>query len=329
MGEKVSTWFVQVSLAKKRALLVLLILVQASLLIGHLLYQRGYVEDNAARILRNTAIVQSQQFDTSLNAMRYQMRFIGNAFLLNHTVTPENAQSFLKGELKRAWLDGVVVFDEDGDFLSSRALFPFERALDASTLAQASFRQRPLFNDFRRDEVTESLFYWRSNGTDKNMVGFVMFRAVRDAHGRFLGGAVGFFNGHSMNDMFRKMEVQGFDLGHDGGDAVLKHIGNALPALVRGSDIVARFGGEEFVVAMPHTTLEAAAEIAERVRMSLASQNVDFNGQTIRFTASMGLVCMTPDELEIEHGMQSALARADQALYRAKREGRNRVCVSS
>jgi hypothetical protein len=88
---------VQVSLAKKRALLVLLILVQASLLIGHLLYQRGYVEDNAARILRNTAILQSQQFDTSLNAMRYQMRFIGNAFLLNHTVTPENAQPFLQG----------------------------------------------------------------------------------------------------------------------------------------------------------------------------------------------------------------------------------------
>ena len=504
MGEKVSTWFVQVSLAKKRALLVLLILVQASLLIGHLLYQRGYVEDNAARILRNTAILQSQQFDTSLNAMRYQMRFIGNAFLLNHTVTPENAQPFLQGELKRAWLDGVIVFDEDGDFLSSRALFPFERALDASTLAQASFRQHPLFTDFRRDEVTESLFYWQSNGTDKNMLGFVMFRAVRDAHGRFLGGALGFFNGNTMNDMFRKMEVQGFDLGqggamavldrdnavqlarmganggsqlntsdprlaklleyasdtaqvhrytspidgvermgvflnlnerkwglavglarkdvlhgwyyqalwtalailvisitqwflmhyihvnalqrarfqqearldpltglanrrqfdewslracnlarrhqqplclmsmdldffkrindtwgHDGGDAVLKHIGNALPALVRGSDIVARFGGEEFVVAMPQTSLETAAEIAERVRMSLASQNVDFNGQTIRFTASMGLVCMTPDELEIEHGVQSALARADRELYRAKREGRNRVCVAS
>ena len=87
-----------------------------------------------------------------------------------------------------------------------------------------------------------------------------------------------------------------------------EHIGNALPALVRGSDIVARFG-EEFVVAMPQTSLETAAEIAERVRMSLASQNVDFNGQTIRFTASMG-VCMTPDELEIEHGVQSALARA-------------------
>jgi GGDEF domain-containing protein len=55
--------------------------------------------------------------------------------------------------------------------------------------------------------------------------------------------------------------------------------------------------------------------------MSLASQNVDFNGQTIRFTASMGLVCMTPDELEIEHGVQSALARADRELYRAKRRG--------
>ena len=110
---------------------------------------------------------------------------------------------------------------------------------------------------------------------------------------------------------------------------MLKHIGNALPALVRGSDIVARFGGEEFVVAMPQTSLETAAEIAERVRMSLASQNVDFNGQTIRFTASMGLVCMTPDELEIEHGMQSATARADRELYRAKREGRNRVCVAS
>jgi hypothetical protein len=53
------------------------------------------------------------------------------------------------------------------------------------------------------------------------MLGFVMFRAVRDAHGRFLGGALGFFNGNTMNDMFRKMEAQGFDLGQGGAMAVL------------------------------------------------------------------------------------------------------------
>ncbi|WP_238340136.1 sensor domain-containing diguanylate cyclase [Citrobacter sp. NCU1] len=458
----------------------------------------------AARILRNTTLLEAERFETSLDAMGYQVRLIGNAFLLNHTVTSENKDRFLDEELKQDWLDGVIVFDERGDFVAQRALFPLENALSASTITQASFRDRAVFKQLRLREENDSLFYWQSQGTDPNIHGFAMYHAVRDAKGKFLGGVVGYFDSRSMVEIFRKLNDKGFYLGsggamvvldrdnciqltrvgagitvgplhfnpyikevmkyssdsaqthqyispidgtsrigvflnlshykwviavglakheilfgwymqafctaialiafiitqwsllnyvhanslqraqlvkdalrdsltglanrryfdeqvrnicrvvsrrrqslcmlnidldyfkkindnfgHSGGDEVLRRVGQILPGLVRGNDIVARLGGEEFVVVMPFTQPDYAKEVAERIRVSFANQVVDFQGRQISFTASFGLAQMTPDELNSCDDFQAALDRADQALYRAKREGRNRVCVAS
>ena len=127
-------------------------------------------------------------------------------------------------------------------------------------------------------------------------------------------------------DFFKKINDT---YGHDGCDAVLKSVASTLRGLVRLSDVAARFGGEEFVLALPQTELETAIQVAERIRTGLAAHPVEFGGATIRFTASFGVARMTPDELEVSDGIHAALARADQALYQSKREGRNRVTVAN
>lgn len=490
------------NITAQRLLILLFIIVQASLLIGHLFYQRHYIADNAGRILRNTAILEKEHFETTLEAMRYQVRVIGNAFLLDHTVTAEKAEPFLGKELQRKWLNAVVVFDAKGDFVANQSIFPLKLALDDSILKQASFRDRPLFKALRQEDESERFFYWQSNGSDPNLVGFVLYRAVRDPGGKYLGGVVGFFSADSLESMFRRMERDGFDLGpngamavfdrdstaqlarmgagsdagasrydarlkellgfvsetaqvhdyespmddiprtgvflnlnvrkwilavglakkdifhgwyvqafwtvlaiialsvtqwllvhyirinylqrerlaiearhdpltglanrrqfdewakavcstarrhqqplcvmaldldffkkindnygHEGGDAVLKYVGVVLPGLIRGGDIAARFGGEEFIIGLPFTELTTAVEIAERIRTTFETHGVPYNGEMIHFTSSFGVAQITADELEVNDGMQTLLSRADQALYRAKQDGRNCVRV--
>lgn len=109
--------------------------------------------------------------------------------------------------------------------------------------------------------------------------------------------------------------------GHPGGDAVLQHLAAILGETFREVDVVARIGGEEFAVLLPSTDLSRAAVVAERLRASVASQVVHFDGERIRYTISAG-VASVADGME---GIDPLLKRADQALYAAKRAGRNRV----
>jgi two-component system cell cycle response regulator len=110
--------------------------------------------------------------------------------------------------------------------------------------------------------------------------------------------------------------------GHDIGDAVLKEFAQRLKRNIRGVDLACRFGGEEFVVLMPDTDYRQAQGVAERVRMAVAERG--FETPTIRplsVTCSVG-VALNEHELDTP---EMILKRADVALYRAKREGRNRV----
>jgi two-component system cell cycle response regulator len=110
--------------------------------------------------------------------------------------------------------------------------------------------------------------------------------------------------------------------GHDSGDVVLKEFAQRLRRNIRGVDLACRFGGEEFVVLMPDTDFKQAQSVAERVRMSVAEKPFQApGGRPLTVTCSVGLALN-------EHGTdtpESILKRADVALYRAKREGRNRV----
>jgi len=115
--------------------------------------------------------------------------------------------------------------------------------------------------------------------------------------------------------------------GHDGGDAVLRALGRLLQAFHRSADLpIARVGGEEFTMLLPHGTLDAAGKTAERVRQAIEQCAVDMpDGEPIHFTASFGVASLRPDDADL----RALLHRADLALYQAKQRGRNRVELSS
>jgi len=113
--------------------------------------------------------------------------------------------------------------------------------------------------------------------------------------------------------------------GHDAGDDVLKEFAVRLRKAVRGFDLVARLGGEEFVVVMPETDAALANEAAERVRHDVESAPFQARGAAIEVTVSVGVARFRGRGDTID-GM---LKRADEALYRAKRSGRNRVVAEA
>lgn len=108
--------------------------------------------------------------------------------------------------------------------------------------------------------------------------------------------------------------------GHLAGDKVLKIIANVLRKRLRGTDFIARFGGEEFVLLMPATLPMVGAKLLETLRASIEACPFHFKGERVTITISMGLTAFRPGE----HS-DLVLKRADQALYRAKNNGRNRV----
>lgn len=110
--------------------------------------------------------------------------------------------------------------------------------------------------------------------------------------------------------------------GHDVGDAVLKEFSARLKRNIRGVDLACRFGGEEFVVLMPDTDVRQADVVAERVRQAISERGFDVGtGRPLSVTVSAGVALNEGDSDTPE----SLIKRADVALYRAKREGRNRV----
>ncbi|SFM95845.1 sensor domain-containing diguanylate cyclase [Methylobacterium pseudosasicola] len=113
--------------------------------------------------------------------------------------------------------------------------------------------------------------------------------------------------------------------GHAAGDAVLREAARRCEAELRPEDVFARIGGEEFVAFVPGATLTEAAAVAERLRLSLAREPVDAGGTRLRITGSFGCSALDghPDAT-----VAGLLAAADGALYRAKRDGRDRVALS-
>jgi diguanylate cyclase len=108
--------------------------------------------------------------------------------------------------------------------------------------------------------------------------------------------------------------------GHLAGDKVLKIIANVLRKRLRGTDFMARFGGEEFVLLMPDTSPANGAKLLETLRASIEACPFHFKGERVTITISMGFSAFR----SAEHS-DLVLKRADQALYRAKNAGRNRV----
>lgn len=121
-------------------------------------------------------------------------------------------------------------------------------------------------------------------------------------------------------DFFKKLNDT---YGHAGGDAVLRAVAALMHDTLRQSDLVGRYGGEEFAFIFPESTLAEAASLAERIRARCADYDIRLaDGRLVRVTLSIGLADASECPIEI------ALKHADDALYQAKHQGRNRVVVA-
>lgn len=112
--------------------------------------------------------------------------------------------------------------------------------------------------------------------------------------------------------------------GHQTGDEVIRETARITSQLVRETDFAGRYGGEEFVVLLPGTTLDGAAQFAERLRSTIERQQLDYQGSPLTFTVSLGVATLTDDMA----GYLTLLERADKALYQSKEGGRNQVTLS-
>ena len=109
--------------------------------------------------------------------------------------------------------------------------------------------------------------------------------------------------------------------GHLSGDAVLQEVANVMQASVRPYDVVGRYGGEEFLIVVPHSDASSALVVAERIRKAIASKIISGTKGKIQVTASFGVAVLC-EANRVE--TQQLLQTADDALYRAKQNGRNR-----
>jgi diguanylate cyclase (GGDEF)-like protein len=111
--------------------------------------------------------------------------------------------------------------------------------------------------------------------------------------------------------------------GHEAGNRLLQHVVRCIRDELRGSDVMARFGGDEFVILLPETQRRGALELAERIRKSVESSRFDIRGGDAQVTVSIGIASYPEDGGNLE----IILDKADKAMYRAKQRGRNQVVV--
>jgi diguanylate cyclase len=121
-------------------------------------------------------------------------------------------------------------------------------------------------------------------------------------------------------DNFKRLNDE---LGHGAGDVALRSLAEQVAKSLRPDDVVARYGGEEFVVLLPATPDDEARQILTRLQRSLSGGLFMHERKTVLVTFSAGVTVYRPGE-----AIEPALERADEALYEAKRTGKNRTCVA-
>lgn len=121
-------------------------------------------------------------------------------------------------------------------------------------------------------------------------------------------------------DLFKRVNDT---YGHSAGDAVIRRLADICVRALRPSDMVARYGGEEFVISLPETGIEPARMVAERLRHSVSQATILDGDAEIRFTVSIGISICSRDS-----SLAAAMRNADDALYTAKHNGRDRVEVA-
>jgi diguanylate cyclase (GGDEF)-like protein len=109
--------------------------------------------------------------------------------------------------------------------------------------------------------------------------------------------------------------------GHDAGNRLLRHLAAVIQAELRSTDVPARYGGDEFIVLLPETPAKGALDVGERIRNAITSAPLPLEGRMVACSVSIGIACFPEDGRSLD----ALAARADRALYNAKKAGRNRV----
>lgn len=148
-----------------------------------------------------------------------------------------------------------------------------------------------------------------------------VFKVFRDELKRFQRYAEPFSVMLIDADHFKRINDR---FGHRAGDAALKAIAKACNASVRDTDIVGRFGGEEFIILLPHTRADEAAIVAERIRHAILESDIQWHDQRLDVRLSLGVA-----EAGLHaDGFDELITAADQALYAAKKKGRNQTVIA-
>lgn len=166
--------------------------------------------------------------------------------------------------------------------------------------------------DIRRMSLTDSLIGMANRRAISNHLSDVKDKQVHQKPLSIILVDIDYFK--KINDTF----------GHIMGDMVLCRVGDCLQLSLRNGDQVGRYGGEEFLIVLPDTSLASAAVIAERCRYKLENEIIWSNdNQRINVTASFGVYCAENSSEDI----LSMIQQVDTQLYRAKENGRNKVCT--
>ncbi|TQS45977.1 sensor domain-containing diguanylate cyclase [Cryptosporangium phraense] len=245
----------------------------------------------------------------SAAALHPSMRTVG-------TPSPDRLQ---EGSARRLLLLGGVSLlapaAEFAQYVRGEPLHvPLVTGVCATLFVLVTLRMNVLLTAQRRLAITDALTGLRTRRFFEAALALEYGRAVRnDSTIGVLLADVDHFK--DVNDRY----------GHKAGDLVLREVAARLAACTRSGDVVARYGGEEFAVLVPNTDRGMASALAERLRRAVAGTAFPVgDGVAVPVTASIGVALLpaharTPDELTV---------RADQCLYRAKNDGRNRVVVA-
>jgi len=158
-----------------------------------------------------------------------------------------------------------------------------------------------------------------------SLTGLYNRQAILDKLGELINRAKRYQENFSLSmldvDLFRRVNDQ---YGHLTGDEVLEKIATLICRNIRNTDVAGRYGGEEFIILLPLADLSSALVVAERIRSVIESTEMKDSGENVfAVTVSQGLSSWEPDE-----DAHSLISRTDEALYKAKENGRNRVEIS-
>jgi diguanylate cyclase (GGDEF)-like protein len=268
-------------------------------------------------------------------AMRPEM-LISRSYLFDHRrfqIPPELNEKLNTPSVERDWVDGqwhpedmltVPITDVEGELLG---VISVDEPVDGWLPDRAHVQAIEFFADQcavavvqarRYEEVqTEARTDSLTGLANRRALDAAVVRAINRARREAAVCAVLFID----IDHFKDINDT---LGHAVGDAVLKRVGRGLRDRLRRGDLLARYGGEEFVALLSDTDLDAALRVAETLRRRIATLDFDSLTGGLPVRVSIGVAQLSSDRMSAT----SLVSAADSAMYEAKRQGRNRVCVA-